>query len=127
MSFEQCLREEMETVSGLADKVFPVNAPESCPSPYAVYFSSEGTADKSLNEVLSSRTLDFSVHVISATYSEGKTITSGVVQRLQSFFQREIGVSNPIFCEDITIDPTTETWDNQLNMFRFIVDATIYI
>jgi hypothetical protein len=127
MSLESAVKEEIHAISGLLDRVFPLTAPELFPPPYAVYVSSQGVNERTLSEVLSSKEVEFEISVISSDYSELKTLTSGVIQRLQSFQSRAIGTTTPTFIQEIVLEEPDEQWDRQLNLVRCVIGFTLYL
>lgn len=124
---EESLKEELHSISGLYNNVFPLDAPENYPTPYLVYLSSEGVNVKSLNGFLSSKSVEVELRIVCDTYSRMKEINSEVVQRLQSFLRREIGVTDPVFVRDILIEEPVELWDKQVGKYRGIIEFTINI
>ena len=128
MSLESAVKEELQTISGLANNIFPLEAPENFAPPYVVYDSSYGVNVQTLSGVLSSKEIDFVVQVVATSYSELKTITSGVIQRLLSFQNRKIGTSDQYFVQQIWVNTQPdEIWDKEVNLFRTQIEFVIYI
>lgn len=127
MSFESGLREELNNVSGLSNQIFPVIAPEGAPTPYLVYESSEGLNDKTLTGFLSSKTIDCGLNIVCSSYSSLKTITPGVILRLQSFLGRAIGTSG-IVVQNLTFEGEPhEMYDSESKLYRCIIEFTARI
>lgn len=128
MSLESAVREEIEKVSQLTNKVFPIDAPENFAAPYATFVSSAGVNTQSLDGVLSSKELEFEVHILSASYAEMKTITSGVVQYLLSFQGRMIGTTAKHFVQEIDInDNPLEMHDKATGLYRCVIEFILYV
>jgi hypothetical protein len=116
MSLEAAMREELTAISGLTNKIFPVSAPENTATPYLVYLSSEGVNDRTLSGFLSSKTVSVELNILSDTYESLKTITSGVIQRLQSFAGRTIGTAGP-YVQEIVIDAPIEAFEDKTKLY----------
>lgn len=129
MSIEQAIREELATISGLdTNNIYPLNAPENAPFPFLVYYSEAGKADNTLMGFLSSTSYDIELHLLYDDYAGMRTITSGVVQRLQSFARRMIGTTNQYLVQELDYHHSpSEVWDTQNLCYRTIISFTIYI
>lgn len=127
MSLEQALMEEIHSISELNNNVFPLKAPEGYTTPYAVFVSSEGVNDKILSGFLSSKTVELELNVICDTYSQMKQLNSEVVQHLQSFVNREIGVTAPIFVQDVSLENPLEFWDTQVLKYKGVIEFKLYL
>jgi hypothetical protein len=46
MNFEEALRNELNSIPQIANKIFPLAATEGVKTPYLVYISSEGVQEK---------------------------------------------------------------------------------
>lgn len=125
MGFEESLKEEIHSISGLVNNVFPLKAPENHPTPYMVYLSSEGVHDKTLNGFLSSKSVEVELRLVCDTYEQLKAISSEVVQRLQSFEGRTIGVTNPTKVHEVRLEEPVELWDTQISKCRGIFEFKV--
>ena len=121
---EKALRQEMNNIPALTNKIFPTNAPQGRTAPYLVYVV-QSTPLKDLNGYeegdLESHVL---LNVFGNSYSEMKELTKTVEGIVKTFPFRSIGSSGP-FIEDMTFDATAETYENELNLYRGIVPFTI--
>lgn len=126
MSIESAVKEELQTITA---SVFPLNAPEGQAYPYLVYASSGPINTQTLSGVLSSKEIEFELYVVSSTYSNLKTLASGVIQRLLSFQGRAIGttdVSNKVQ-EVVIADNPEETYDKTIGEYRMLIEFTLYV
>lgn len=124
MSFEQALKEEMESVAGLSGNVFPLRAPESFSPPYLVYMSSEGTPDQILTGFLTTKEVSFDLNLIHATYGDLKALAPLVVSKLQSFLFRNIGTAGP-YIQEITYDDPVEMYEPEIELYRCLIQAKV--
>lgn len=128
MSLESAVKEELQTISGLANNIFPLEAPENFAPPFLVYDSSYGVNIQTLSGVLSSKEIDFVVQIVATSYTEMKTITSGVIQRLLSFQSRNIGTTDQYFVQQIRVDvQPDEIWDKEVDLYRSQINFIINI
>ena len=124
MSFESALREELQTISGLSGKIFPINAPEQTLAPYIAYLSSEGTFDKTLTGFLNTREVACELNIIGATYPEMKSLEQQVLTKLKTFPLRTIGTSN-VYIQEIILQEPVEMYEAELRMYRCNIEFTI--
>lgn len=125
MDFEQALRTELITVTGLSNKVFPLNAPEGTAAPYATYESSGLDEDKTLNGFLTTGNLDCTVEVFNLTYGSTKTTANLVKSKIKSFLGRTIGTAGP-YIQNVTFEPNTELYEPNVNLYRTIINFKVY-
>lgn len=124
MNFEQALVYELQMINGLAEKVFPQNAPENTEAPFVVYFSSEGEKVMSLAGPTDMTELTCEIHVIGEDYDQLKSMTKSVLDRIKSFFQRAIGQEGPLIKSVSHVEPT-EDMDNNLNYHSSSFNITV--
>lgn len=121
---EIALRQELNNISALTNKIFPTNAPQGRAAPYLVYVV-QSTPLKDLNGYEGN---DVESHVLlnvfGNSYSEMKDLTKTVKGIVKTFPFRKIGTAGP-HIEDLTFDATAETYENELNLYRGIIPFTI--
>lgn len=124
MDFEQALVYELEMVTGLKGKVFPLNAEENEEPPLIVYISSGGENIMTLNGPTNITELSCEIHLLCETYEQLKSLTKAVIGRIQSFFHRKIGQNGP-FIKSVSYIEPIEDIDNNLNYSRSSFDIKV--
>lgn len=125
--FDVSLKEELQTISGLSNRVFPVNAPENFPAPYIVYLTAEQHY-KTLDGFIPSGRINAEINLICKTPSELKTLSRGVIIRLQSFLMRSIGVSEPVYIQDVEfVTEPSEIYEQEIKAYRSVFEITIQV
>ena len=114
MNFEEALTYELQAISGLSNKVFPQKAEENLLPPFLVYLSSDGEAIMALSGPTDMTELTCGIHIWAETYEQLKDYTKMVINRLKSFFQRNIGQNGP-YIKSISHTEPTEDIDNNTN------------
>jgi hypothetical protein len=114
MNFEEALTYELQAVSGLSNKVFPQKAEENLLPPFLVYLSSDGEAIMALSGPTDMTELTCGIHIWAESYEQLKDYTKMVINRLKSFFQRNIGQNGP-YIKSISHTEPTEDIDNNTN------------
>ncbi|ALC92062.1 hypothetical protein AM500_21385 [Bacillus sp. FJAT-18017] len=122
MNFEEALTAELSSLPGLADKVYPLNAPEGTPAPYIIYVSSEGLQDKSLKGYHSSKEVPCEINIFTDSYAGLKDLTQQVITKLVSFQSRNIGHSGP-FIQNFTYEKPVELYENQVSLYRCLIEG----
>lgn len=114
MDFEQALAYELQAITGLSGRVYPQKAEENITPPFVVYFSSEGEPIMTLGGPTDMTELSCEIHVTAETYEQLKILSKTVIDRIKTFFQRNIGLNGP-YIKSISHTEPTEDMDNNLN------------
>lgn len=126
MTFEEALKAELETVTGLSGVVFPLQAQEGTPSPYVIYLSQEGLPEKTLDGFLTLRTVHLDLNIMGDTYSTMKTTTQAVIAKINGWLGTTIG-SGTVKIRDITWDKVNELYEFQVLQYRCLIQMTLTI
>jgi hypothetical protein len=126
MNFEESLVYELSSIEGLSKKIFPLSAVAGVETPFLVYVSSEGEEDRTLNGFIGSKQITCEIHIIANSYSELKRITRSVIEKIKTFWGRQIGV-NGVYIKSVAYDPPVETVDEELNLRRSAFDLRVRI
>lgn len=126
MDFEEALVEELSSIEGLNDKVFPLNATEGTNPPFVIYVSSEGEQDQTLSGYASTKALTCEIHIVTETYSELKAITKLIISKLQTFFARPIGTNGPVI-KSFSMDEPLEAHEEEFGYSRCSFDIRVRI
>jgi hypothetical protein len=125
LNFEEALVEELSSLEGLNDRVFPLSASEGIDPPFVIYFSSEGDLDQDLSGVpLGSRNVTCEVHIVANSYGEMKDLVKAVISRLQSFFGRPIGTDGPLI-RSFSMDSPLEAAEEEVGYSRCSFDIRV--
>jgi len=130
MTFEEALVLELEAITELNGKVFPLNAQDAegnpVEAPYLIYVSSEGQYDKCLNGFLDMKEVSCELNVLHKTYRNMKLLSRQVVAKLKSFEGRIIGVDGPMIQELVFENDSPELYEEQPELYRKIINFRIY-
>lgn len=124
MNFEESFVYELQAITGLNGKVFPQQAQEDIKPPFVVYVSSDGSPIMTLDGATDMTELTCEVHVIADSYEQLKGFTRVVLDRIQSFFQRQIGY-NGVYIKSVSYTEPVEDFDNNLNYHRSSFDVKV--
>lgn len=128
MDFEPALVQELNTITALGGRIYPLFAPEATKHngvPYLVYASSEGVRDKTLGGYLKSKEVRGELNIITERYSDLKAITKQVVALLVGFEGRRIGADGP-YIEEIAYQMPVEMYESQPQLHRCVVEFSAY-
>lgn len=126
MNFEQSLVYELSTITGLEQKVFPLKAKEGISPPFVIYVSSHGEETKVLEGYLGDKEIVCEIHILGKNYAEMKNYTNLVLEKLKTFFGRQIG-ENGVFIKSFTYIEPEESHENELNYERTSFDIKVRI
>lgn len=121
---ERALRYELNRIKELSNKIYPTNAPKGQKPPYLVYLTRKRRL-KDLNGHTNSIERYVLLNIFGESYSDMKTITESVENTLLTLIHKNIGTSK-LYIEDLTIDEITETYENELDLYRGIIPLKIY-
>lgn len=126
MDFEQSLVYELSSIVGLDNRIFPLSAKEGIEPPFVIYVSSEGEETQTLEGFTGSVGITCEIHVITNSYGELKNYTRQVLDKLKSFWGRQIG-ENGVFIKSFSFDAPVETIDEEFNFRRSSFDIRVRI
>jgi hypothetical protein len=130
MNFEEALRVELGTLTGLSNKVFPLNATEGTKAPYVVYVSSEGLQVKTLQGYLGSKEVDCEINILHDSYANMKDLGKEVLAKIISFQGRHIGgllSKDGPFIQNVTYTKPMEIYEKEVALYRSVIDITVKI
>jgi hypothetical protein len=124
VDFEQALTYELQAITGLSGRVFPQKAEENFLPPFVVYISSEGEPIMALSGPTDMTELSCEIHINTENYEQLKSLTRLVLDRLNSFLQRNIGQNGP-YIKSISHTEPTEDIDNNTNFHMSSFDIRV--
>jgi hypothetical protein len=125
MYFEEALKIELENITELNNKVYPLAATEGVITPYLVYVSSEGVQEKYLEGYAGSKEVDCELHILSDSYPGLKDITRQVIAKVVTFQGRVIGGDNGVWIQDVTYERVTEQYIDQLFQYLCVISIRV--
>jgi hypothetical protein len=126
MDFEEALRAELSSIIEINNKVFPLNAPEGTLAPYIVYVSSEGLQEKTLDGYLDSKEIECEINILHSGYGSMKALTKEVLSKILSFQGRVIGLEGP-YIHDLTYEKPAEIYENEVSLYRSVLEIKVCI
>lgn len=121
---EKALRYELNKVSVLENKIFPMNAPEGQKPPYLVYITRKKPL-KDLDGVKENNECYLILNILCSSYLEMKDITKKIEDIIIKFPLKSIGAGN-LYIQDIDITDISESYEEQLKLHRGIITFTVY-
>lgn len=148
---ERALRYELSKITELENRIYPTNAPENQEPPYLVYISNSRYL-KDLDGIKTNKDSDILLNILCSSYSQMKDITQKVVRLLKDFLNKNIALNGKIlinyannqydnteiaedtietqgnltkYVDDLTINNISEAYENELKLYRGIVDLKI--
>lgn len=126
MTLEEALRIELMTIEGLNNKVHFLGGTEGIVAPYLIIISSEGKYDKSLDGFLNSKSVPVEFNIINDKYSNMKSLSKLVMDKLKSFEGRKIATTGPYIQQLEFQGSGTEIYEKTVNLYRKVISTTIY-
>jgi hypothetical protein len=120
---EKALRDELNKIPEINNKIYPTNAPEGEKAPYLVYMTRKRPG-KDLNGITKDRECYVMLNVLCNSYDQMKNITKKVEELVITFPLRNIGQEG-LYVQDLTMDETTETYEPELKLQRGLIPFKI--
>lgn len=127
MHFEEALKNELNNVSGLSGKVFPLNVIEGIKAPFLVYQSSDGIMEKTLSGFVVSTEIIGNMYIVHTSYTSMKDMSNAVISALQGFQGRVIGGTGGVRVYDVTYERVHESYDPQLFYYQCELEFKVRI
>lgn len=126
MTLEEALRAELMTIEGLSNKVHFLDGKEGIVAPYLIIVSSEGKHDKSLEGFHNSKWVPVEFNVINDKYSNMKSLSKLVMDKLKGFEGRKLATTGPYISEIEFDTDSSERFEKEVGLYRKIISTTIY-
>lgn len=125
VDFERGLHAELQSISGLNKKVFPLGAPDGTASPYVIYSKSSGDFIKTLDGNSNTRTYVYGIDILASTYAQLQTLFMAVKAKCNSMIGRTIG-TNSVFVQNVTYENVIELYESQVKWYRINLEVRFY-
>lgn len=124
MNIEEALTYELQEISGLSMKVFPLIAPEGIITPYCIYEMFNTDRIMSLNQFEDLIDIEFQIVIYHDTYKQAKELMDLIILKIKSFLLRNLANSN-IYCQNVQIDNEFENFDFESRKYESSIDIQI--
>lgn len=118
------MRFELNEIPEIHNKIFPTNAPEGEKAPYLVYFKYDYNPLKTFEGIKRNVESAYLLNILCSSYEQLHGLTKKVKEHVMTFPLRTIGTEN-IYVQDINIRNVAETYENELKLYRSIIDIEI--
>jgi virulence-associated protein VapD len=122
---DRALRFELNKIQKINNKIFPTHAPEGKLSPFLVYIKSNFKQKKTLEGTTNTTEVSYLLNTFSSSYAELQDLTNEVKTQLLTFPFRTIG-QGEIYIQDMTIHNIADTFENELGLYRSIIDIQFF-
>lgn len=122
---ERALAFELSKIPELNDKIYPTNAPEGEKAPYLTYILSSYEQLRTLDAILDDTEKSYMLNILCASYEQMKELTEAVKEKAYGFIGNCIGQA-PVYVENVVINNMSETYEDELKLYRGILDITIF-
>lgn len=124
MDIEQELRAELANISGLADRVYPLVAPEGTVPPYATYHLIKADRIKTLNGYGGSKYATYQIDIADDAYSGSKALRESVLARFENF-TGSIGGGGP-YIESTKILAEFEKYEQESSLYHGMIECQFF-
>jgi uncharacterized protein (DUF1684 family) len=125
MNFEQALRAELVSISGLSSKVFPMQAMEGITAPFVIYQKTNTEYIKTMDGTTGTRMGRYEIDILATTYSDLQSFLVAVKNKLISFEDRSIGTGGP-FVQSVIVQNLIELFEDAVKFYRANFEVTFY-
>ena len=122
---EEALCYELSKIPEFKGEIYPTNIPKGTQPPFLIYILSNFNQERCLDGYLPDEDKSFLLNVMAKEYEEMKNLTQTVKEMVQGWVNTSIG-EVPIYVEDVEIINMTDTYENEIELYRGILDIKIY-
>jgi len=123
MVVEEVLVTQLNTITVLNKKVYPLNAPENTVAPYLVYLQSGGREYEGLNEYTGTMNSSYELNILHSTYKQMKEVSALVIQKLKTLQGNSFG---GILIQRLSFDEDSpELYEAEVDLYRKIININI--
>ncbi|MCL2225647.1 MAG: DUF3168 domain-containing protein [Defluviitaleaceae bacterium] len=123
---ERALRYELQQIfPGI--RIFPTNAPKDATPPFIIYLRDSTVWDKTLDGFINGEEITYTVNIMGETYEQMVQMREAVENLLREMIKSSIGENEDILVKDLDLNGVAEVFEQQLGLYRGIVDFTVYI
>jgi hypothetical protein len=126
LNFEESLVYELSSITGLEDRIFPLGAKEGTKPPFVIYVSSEGEDVQNLTGYTGDKEITCEIHIVGKNYAEMKGFARAVIDKLKTFYGRQIG-ENGVYIKSFSYIEPVEEHDQEFNYERTSFDIKVRI
>lgn len=124
MNFEEALKIELESISGLSGKVFPIVSQEGTASPYLTYNKTGYEKYKTLGRVESLVDASYRLDIFHTKFTSLKTLSDLVITKLKTFEFRSIATTGP-YIQMCIIDDEVPNFDQETQEYQSTIEIKI--
>lgn len=125
MDLEQGLTVELSTITGLANKVFPILAEQGTLAPYLTYTLGSTDRTKTLVGHDGLVQSQYQLYLYHATYAGLKALKKLVITNLKTYDQRNIGGTGP-YIQQVEIITDFETYEDAVKLFKGVIEFNVH-
>lgn len=126
MTIEEALRDRLETITGLENKVFPLSAKKGTSAPYVIYVGHVGRNNKSIDGSSLMYEVPIEINILHNKYRLLKEMVRAIVNALENINVTHL--LGTLSIQEVVIeDSNTEVYEHQVDMYRSILNTTFYL
>ena len=125
VDFEQGLRAELQSITGLNKKVFPMTVPEGTKPSFVIYNKSNTDIVKTLDGVSKSMSGVYDIDILSDSYAQLQTLFQAVKDKISTFVGRRIG-NNSVIVQNVTFENLVELFEREVKWYRISMEIRFY-
>lgn len=121
---DKALTYELDKIKEIRDNIYPTNAPQDKKAPYLVYFLADYRPLKTIDGTSGNIEVTYYINIFCNSYFQLADLTKKVRNQILTFPLRTIGTKG-IYVQDLTINNIANTYEDELGLYRSIIDFKI--
>lgn len=122
---EEALVEELNKISEFKGDIYPTNIPEGTKPPMLIYILSNYNRVNTLSGPLEDEDKSILLNVLCKKYGQMKELTDVVIRTVSGFSGKSIG-SQRIYIDEVQLIDISESYENEIKLYRGIIDVKFY-
>ncbi|MGL5150313.1 MAG: hypothetical protein ACRC7N_07065 [Clostridium sp.] len=126
MTIEEALVNELNSITELKDKIYPLVADEGTSYPYVVFVSEGIKRYKTLSGFLPNGDINIEIHIVADSYFKIKELSKKVDDKVITFLGRVVGGNGP-FIQNLDYEETQpETYAKEVQGYIRIMNLKLF-
>jgi hypothetical protein len=121
LKIEEAIYTELNAVTGLSGKVFPIVAQQNTITPYLTYAMTSTERNRTLSTPAGLVEAPYQIDIFHTKYSSLKVLIDLIIEEMKTWEQTNLGVTGP-YIQCCTIGESLETFDDETNLYQGTIE-----
>lgn len=125
LDMESALKIEIESISGLLNKVSPSSIKQETTAPYLIYELTKTDRTQFITGSFGLKEAGYELDVYHTTNSNLKALMKLIDAKIESFNQKNLATSGP-YCQQAIIENEFATYESEIKLYKGIIEIILF-